>query len=105
MDDFGGFDSGGFSLFGGDTPDFGTSYDFGGDVGSLYGGGSDLMGQFSLGGPSTLFDTSGLGGGAMGGTNGLNLTMPGGGGGLPMGGGGGQPGGGGAMGGLGSLQG
>lgn len=47
MDDFGGFggwdnswDSG-YSLFGGDTPDLGTSWDF---------GGSDLMSQFQPGG-------------------------------------------------------
>ena len=51
MDDFGG----GFSLFGGDTPDFGTSFDFGG-------GGSDLMSQFDLG-VSPSFDTNLMGGG------------------------------------------
>jgi len=63
---------GGFDLFGGDTPDFGTSFDFndggfgGGGSGlftsydagsSLYGNGSDLMSQF--GNPAS--DPGGLG--------------------------------------------
>jgi hypothetical protein len=54
MDDFG-LDSGGFNFFGGDTPDLGTAFDFGG-------GGSDLMSQFNLG-VNPSFDTNLMGGG------------------------------------------
>lgn len=98
MDDFGfgsDFGGGGFDLFGGDTPDFGTSYDFGGDFGSLYGDGGfggDLMSQFSLG-FSPQLDTSGLGGYTAPSMPAPVAPQPapqmGGGGGLPMGGQGG----------------
>ena len=72
MDDFGGF-----SLFGGDTPDYGTSWDFGSgfDLGGGYGG-SDLMSQFNLGVSPTL-DTNMTGGGSLyGGFNSPPMGAP-----------------------------
>jgi len=76
MDDFGGFD-----LFGGDTPDFGTSFDFNG--GGFGGGGSDLMSQFDVG---PLQDpTAGFGSFYSGGSASIpQMTQP-----QPSGGGGG----------------
>ncbi len=87
--DFGGGSN--YDLFGGDTPDYGSSFDFG-----MGGGGSDLMSQFDMGFSPQLQDpTAGMGMGSLyGGAGGAPFSAPGGAG---VGGGGtglmGQPGG------------